>query len=160
MGETAPLEATFAERERPPGARREILMTRHDAVAFGWTALLLAACVAPARWLGLQEVSFKGFGILTADKLIHATLFAGYAFFWAMGKRGRGVTARVVSVGLALAVLTELAQALPFIRRDPDPFDTLADVTGLAIGYATAQVVMLLMRMARQRELKELVVEN
>jgi hypothetical protein len=129
-------------------------------MAIGWTALLLAACLAPSRWLGLREVPFHDLGLFKLDKIVHATLFAGYAFCWIVGERGRGATGRVLAVGLALAVLTELAQGLPFIRRDPDPFDALADVTGLAIGYTAAQVAMAIVRIARRRELDELSVES
>lgn len=135
-------------------------MTRRDARAIGWTALLLAACLAPGYWLGLDEELFEGIGPFKPDKIVHAALFAGYAFFWIVGERGRGATGRVLGVGLALAVLTELAQGLPFIRRDPDPFDTLADVFGLAVGYTAAHLAALVVRIVRRRALDELPVES
>lgn len=65
-----------------------------------------------------------------SDKAIHLFLFGSCSLLWmaALGRRGAGA---VVLGGLAFAVGTELLQASPSIRRDPDPLDALADFLGV-----------------------------
>lgn len=127
-----------------PFLRRAILeelwMRMRTLVAWIWTGLLLVACWIPGRWLHGDE-SRMHLGISNLDKVVHGTLFAGFGLLWgrALGTRGR--TARVVAVGLLLAVVTELGQATPVIARDADPLDALADAAGLFLGLGAARLL-------------------
>ncbi len=65
------------------------------------------------------------------DKAFHLLAFAGVGGAWWLAlRRVRPVWA----VGLSMAVLTELGQALLPYGRAGDPLDALADVAGVALG--------------------------
>jgi VanZ family protein len=111
-------------------------MRMRTAAAWAWTVLILVACWLPGRWLHVDESPRHGMPHL--DKVVHGMLFAGFGFLWLRALRARGRTARVLAIGLALAVLTELGQATAFIARDADPLDALADAAGLLLGLGAA----------------------
>ncbi len=101
-----------------------------------WTGLILVGCLLPSRYLPISE---HGGRIPHADKVVHFALFAGFGLLWgARAISGRQVCV-VAAAGLAMAVGTELGQGLEAIARDPDIFDALADVVGLAVGLALAR---------------------
>lgn len=104
-----------------------------------WTALLLIGCWWPAELMPVDESSAPSFEIPHLDKLIHASLFAGFAFLWFRGGRpSPRRAALVLSASLSLAVVTEIGQAVPPVNRDPDVGDALADSAGAALGLAVA----------------------
>jgi hypothetical protein len=109
--------------------------------AVAWTVLLLSLCLAPSRVIpDEQTFSIKKY-IPWYDLVVHFTLFAGFAFNW---MRATGSTLRWVLVpaaGLLLAVGTEWAQGFPFIDRDPNLLDALADGAGLAVGLAATALL-------------------
>jgi VanZ family protein len=108
-------------------------MTSRVILAFVWTCLLLVACLVPGGWLRVNESGYH-FGISHIDKLVHCTLFAGFGLLWIGAVRSRLGQLSVCVAGLILAPLTELGQTLPFVGRDSDPLDALADVVGLILG--------------------------
>ena len=109
-------------------------MKPSTSLAVGSTALVLVACLIPGAWLRAE--SRMSVGVSHLDKLVHGVLFAQLAWSWMRAGGGRHRAAWVLGAGAALAVLTELAQGLPAIARDPDPLDALADVAGLLVGLA------------------------
>lgn len=104
-------------------------------LALGWTALIVTLCLMPARWLGRVgvEEGFFRMPLPSPDKLVHFTLFAGFAALWTRAAWPRRVLGWVLAAGLALAIATELAQSLPVIARDGNLPDTLADTLGVAL---------------------------
>lgn len=103
------------------------------SIAWLGTLVVVGLCLWPSAWIPRGEDTGAG-GVPHVDKLVHATLFAGCSFLW-MRARGAGRPVeswawRVLTGAIALAVLTELAQSLPGILRDPDPSDALADILG------------------------------
>src|SRR5206468_3862690 len=82
-------------------------------------------------------IALTSFEVPQLDKLIHATLFAGFGWLWIRSLANRHF-GWVLSAGVALAIITELVQGLSIIHRDPDVFDGLADVVGLTLGLGFA----------------------
>ncbi|SHN45674.1 hypothetical protein [Cryptosporangium aurantiacum] len=70
------------------------------------------------------------------DKLVHGALFAALAL---TGSRA-GVRAAWLLPTLALyAVVSEVVQAAPALNRSASPWDALADVIGIALGWLLAR---------------------
>jgi VanZ family protein len=70
-------------------------------------------------------------GIPQIDKVAHCFLFAAVAFTGLkVGLRARWLLGALV----ANAVVSELVQHWLLPQRDGDPFDTLADIAGVALG--------------------------
>ncbi len=108
-------------------------MPSRTAWAWIWAAMILVACWIPNEQMP-EESSESSFRIPNLDKVIHATLFAGFGYL-AMRSgppSGRRV-AVVVAAGLVLAVVSEGGQALPFVHRDAGVEDALADCLGLGL---------------------------
>lgn len=104
--------------------------------AVAWTALLLTLILAPRDVMPDEDsmsMSIKKY-IPYPDLLIHWTLFAGFVACWIRAVRAPMRWVTIPVVGLLLAVGTELAQDLPFIHRDPDILDVMADSFGVAAG--------------------------
>lgn len=103
-------------------------------MAWGWTALILVACWLPSRHVPEDDLGGLEFRIPHLDKVIHATLFAGFGYLWLMaGRPGWIRAAGLWAAGVALAVATELGQGLEVVGRDPTLGDGLADVVGLTL---------------------------
>ncbi len=99
------------------------------------TALIVVACWIPDRWLHESRVKPPGH----TDKLIHGTMFALFGALWTLGEPSARRRARIVAAGLLLAVVTEVGQGHPWVDRDPDVLDGLADVAGMALGIAAGR---------------------
>jgi hypothetical protein len=112
--------------------------------AVGWTALILFLCLLPADWWGLPVVEEDYFRIPlpSPDKLIHFTLFAGFAVLWVAAGWPRYWVAATIAAGLALAVGTEVLQNVPALGRDGNVMDTLADGLGVLAGAAIAPLYL------------------
>ncbi len=108
--------------------------------------LYTLALVTATHWPGLAIAS-PSFSRL--DLLIHAGVFAGWtillttsAFFGPPLAR-RNIT-RAIPIAFAYALLDELSQGIPILRRTVDPLDLAAN----AIGITLAGVAMLLVARA------------
>jgi hypothetical protein len=109
--------------------------------AVAWTVLLLTMCLAPARVIPDEKTfSLKKY-IPWYDLVVHFTLFAGFALNWIRAVGAPIRWALVPAAGLLLALGTEWAQGLPFIQRDPNLLDGLADGAGLAIGLTAVALL-------------------
>jgi len=95
-------------------------------LAFLWTFGIIAACSIPGR-------SLPPSGLFEFDKVIHVIFFAGFGLLWLLAARTplRVRLWRVLLAGLAFAVLTELYQGILPFERFPDPYDVIANVSGL-----------------------------
>ena len=87
----------------------------------------------PGHWLNMVEDNVPG-PYFSLDKVIHFSLFMFFGFFWTRTAPDLRRILPVLLVGIFLAVVSELVQGLPAIKRDPDKMDALADVLGLFAG--------------------------
>jgi VanZ family protein len=121
-------------------------------LALAWTALILALCLTPSTWLPRSESHGPPlFNIPHFDKIVHVALFAGFGLLWCGALRSPGRLTRVLIAGLIFAVATEVLQGLPFVDRDPDLVDGLADAFGVVLGVGTAWLGSFLFRPDDQR---------
>ena len=60
-------------------------MSRRVLLASSWTALLVAVCLIPGRWLRRDESELLPVGLPHLDKVVHGGMFAvfGAAWLWA-----------------------------------------------------------------------------
>lgn len=104
--------------------------------AMFWTAFILCVCWLPSNRMPIPETSHSSLWNLKfphADKLVHFGIFATYTMLWFRTNPSLNFRRAVVIIGLILAVLSELGQAHPWVRRDPDILDIVADVAGVLI---------------------------
>ena len=102
--------------------------TLSHVVALGWTLGILLACSLPG-----SSIPTPSMGL---DKVAHFVLFAGLGVAWmaALASPLRRRAYLVLTLGTLYACFTEVYQGwLPW-EREPDPFDALANVLGLAVG--------------------------
>lgn len=98
------------------------------ALSIGWALVILALCSVPGS-------SVPDVALLSFDKVGHFGMFFIASWLWLRAWPEH--PKRVVAVGLAFSVGTELFQGLmPFLGRSADPFDVVADVLGLLLGLA------------------------
>lgn len=95
------------------------------------TAVVLALCLAPRGWVARES---SGKHLPHTDKVVHFAMFAAFALSWVASRPraslSRSFVTSVLVASVALAVLTEVAQGHPYVQRDPDPLDALADMVG------------------------------
>jgi VanZ family protein len=121
-------------------------------LALAWTALILALCLTPSAWLPRPEShGTRVFMIPHFDKIVHATLFAGFGLLWIGALVSPRRWVGVLIAGLLLSLGTEVLQAIPFIDRDPNLFDGLADAAGTFLGVGLAWLGNVLCRPNLQR---------
>ena len=111
-------------------------------IAWLWTSLICAACWTPKRLMPEEDKTSIPFLVPNFDKLVHFSLFAGFAFFWLFAGRIR--PRWVVVTGVALTALTEIGQLLPIVNRDATWPDAGADLLGLVGGLGLAALGRLL----------------
>lgn len=114
-------------------------MSPRALLASAWTLVILALCWIPSHLLRVKESGPRPFLFAHIDKLVHFSLFAGFAFLWA--RVGRPRAGLVLAAGVALAILTELGQELPIVGRDADVLDGLADAIGVAVGLLAFEAI-------------------
>jgi VanZ family protein len=96
-----------------------------------WRAGFLLACLIHLYGLYSPRQAGPDTGIPQIDKVAHVLLFGSVAF---LGLRV-GLPARwLFSVLAANAVVSELVQHFLLPHRSGDPFDSLADLIGVALG--------------------------
>ena len=76
-----------------------------------------------------------GRGLPGADKVVHALLFAALAGTARL--RFGGLRSALAAVA-AYAVVSELVQGLLLSTRSGDPYDVVADLVGVALGWLLA----------------------
>lgn len=106
-------------------------------LALAWTAVALALCLAPSHWFPQSESQSLHL-IPHLDKLVHATLFAGFGLLWMWAGASPRRWVGILLAGTLLAVATEVIQGLPCVHRDPDLFDGLADIVGTTLGIGAS----------------------
>lgn len=105
-------------------------------------ALYALALVTATHWPGLAIASH---GISRLDLVIHtgafacwASLFATCGFFGPV--TGRHNLVRSMAIALAYAILDELTQGIPALRRTVDPLDLAANGTGIALAAVALSI--------------------
>ena len=98
---------------------------------------LLPAALAVLLQLVVVYAPSAGGGTMfpNADKLVHVTVFALPVLF---GLLARLPLVPVVAVMAAHAPVSEVAQAALLPHRSGDPWDAVADLTGVALGVLVA----------------------
>jgi hypothetical protein len=114
-------------------------MTRRTwflAAAVLWTVGIFVGTWLPPAAMPHPELEGSSlFLFLRFDKIVHAVMFTGFAFLWLQAHRGPTAPFRgVLAAGVFVAILTETVQATPWVGRDGDVWDVLADCAGLLIG--------------------------
>lgn len=119
---------------------RDRLKSLRIASAVIWALIILALCWTPRAVIGAVEYrSF--FRLPNLDKLVHGWIFVILAILWLRIAPSRRMLWTVIVGGSALGILTELGQLIPFVNRDANFFDFLADCAGVLIGVAFAPLV-------------------
>lgn len=104
-------------------------------LAVTWTLVILVLCWTPADWLPVKETGGPGWELPHKDKFVHAGMFFVFALLWLAAAREKPRRfAWVAGAGIALAVVTELVQNLPFLKRDGEVVDAVADCVGVLVG--------------------------
>jgi hypothetical protein len=109
----------------------------------GVLAVLLALSLA-VHLNGLYDPTPGGASLPISDKLVHALLFGIPALLGGLLRAGWWWPALLV----VHAPVSELVQARLIATRTGDPWDAVADVVGVAVGWWIAQQ---LVRRARRR---------
>jgi hypothetical protein len=111
-------------------------MTWRALLACCWTLIILGLCWTPRMYLGGEERLHPPFFVPNIDKLVHLGIFAVFSYLWMRVDSPRFRAGRILIVGLALALITELGQTTPIVRRDATWGDGLADALGVVVGLA------------------------
>lgn len=104
--------------------------------AITWTAAIFLACWFPSDRLSIKESSSHTIMIPHADKIVHFSLFTIFSILWVRLGSDRHSLIMIVLSGVVIATLSEVGQAHPWVNRDPDLFDVIADFLGLLTGVA------------------------
>ena len=117
--------------------------TQYRWLAALWTAGIVVACSIPAASLSPIKPA------LSADKLIHFGLFAVFGGLWMRALCPPRAAAHLCRYSLYLlvggslfAVGTEVYQHVLPIQRRGDPYDALADGSGLLLAVVVYALVM------------------
>jgi VanZ family protein len=125
LGAEPPTEPTRA------GALTARTGTSSAWLAWAWAAVILGLCWTPRRQMPAGE---SGYAIPHLDKAVHLLLFTVFGGLARWTGAAGGRTVGILGVGVALAVVSELGQATPWVDRDADAHDALADALGLLLG--------------------------
>jgi len=109
--------------------------------AIGWTVMILALCWMPRSVVATAGEETRLFKIPNFDKLVHLSLFVGFAFLWLKASIGPRRYLYVFLGGLALAVGSELGQLSGFVNRDARLDDGVFDMLGVLLGFAAYRLV-------------------
>jgi uncharacterized membrane protein YccC len=118
----------------------------------------MGLCWLSPRWVHeLEKKTPSWFEFPDLDKVVHWGLFCVFTLLWLRTSKSRHRYWAVALGGLALAVITEVGQNLPFIHRDGNVPDAIADFIGVLIGLAVASLVEPLLRFVESRLFGKLV---
>jgi VanZ family protein len=121
-------------------------------LAVGWTLVILLGTSIPLPSESIEKVGTHVLNV-PIDKFVHASMFAGFALLWGIAFAHAPLGLLKVGVaGVLLGGLTEAVQAIPFLHRDPDWADFMADSIGVAMGLALAIAASRLLSARDQRQ--------
>lgn len=104
-------------------------------LAILWTTAIMAMCWVPMSLFGSGDDAGHGlFDIPYFDKVVHFSIFVGFAVLWHLATSGARRSFQIVAWGIGLAILTEVVQQLPLIGRESGFDDAAFDVAGLLLG--------------------------
>jgi hypothetical protein len=89
-------------------------------------------------WLEEAKEGSPWFELPNLDKVIHWGIFVLFSVLWLRLGTSRWRYLWVGLGGLALAIVTECVQTLPWVNRDGNVADGISDVIGIAIGLVIA----------------------
>jgi len=112
-----------------------------------WTILIAVACCLPGKMLPSET----GFRIPEFDKLVHAGMFGGFIFLWALYTSNKITDNRVLLrwfflffvLSNAYGIGMEFIQKCCVPLRDYDEADIIADMVGAGIGYGLSNLLLL-----------------
>ena len=118
---------------REPDPRTPKLRTPKLGTQKHWWRLAFGVALAVQLFAVYSPRGLGGPGIPGLDKVVHALIFFAPAFAVLM----MGIRARWALGILALhAPVSELIQHVGLVQRSGDVFDVLADLSGVALGWA------------------------
>jgi VanZ family protein len=124
-----------------PAPLGHVVLLCRRVLAVLWVLAILTVCWIPADWMRHAEGDSGWFGIPHFDKIIHGGIFVVFSVLWLrLGSSPRRY-GWVVLGGLALAVVSEVVQNVPWIGRDASVGDALVDVLGVVVGLAVAPLI-------------------
>jgi VanZ family protein len=96
--------------------------------------------------------------VFQLDKAIHFLLFAPFSFFWLLkyhiaNTLSSKVTSIVITIGVMLAIVTEVVQFYFIKGRNGNIADALADIVGIFIG-------LLIFKILKKREILHFLVRK
>ncbi|HET6989275.1 MAG TPA: VanZ family protein [Kribbella sp.] len=113
--------------------------TGSRVTVWAWRIAFVAAVALQLYGVYAPREAGPHIGIPGVDKIAHLFLFASVAFLGLkVGLPARWLLAALV----ANAIVSELVQYWLLPQRDGDPFDVLADLTGVALGAWLAAKIM------------------
>ena len=127
--------------ERQAGSVSRMRLRRFSTLALVvyWAALFCATHIPDPDQLVDTDFSDKTLHFLAYFGLY--VLLSGQRILSGRRRLAAGEHARLLAIGAGYAVVDELLQALPFIRRHCDPYDVVADCTGLALAAILVSIV-------------------
>jgi hypothetical protein len=111
------------------------------AAAIGWTLLILLLCWLPKTVVHEVEDSSGWFHIPYFDKIVHGAIFFVFAVLWVRVGISGSRFAWAAVAALALAIVSELGQSMPFVNRDASFNDAAIDLVGAVVGLLMASPV-------------------
>lgn len=110
-------------------------MSKQGALALFWTLFILLICWIPGRYVqpGVEPGGFS-LGELHFDKVAHLGIFAILGYALARTNRLRQRPGWIISIGAAVAAISEVGQGVLPTGRTADLADFLADLAGVVLG--------------------------
>lgn len=106
-----------------------------------WSALLFAYVCA---------VIPSGPEIGNSDKNTHMIAFFVLSYLARLGWSRKGAF-RIAGALVLFGIVIELTQAIPFVHRDADLWDVVADTCGVALGLLAGAFALFLFRLLQSR---------
>ena len=112
-----------------------------------WTATIAILCCLPGKLLPSET----GFKIPEFDKMVHAGMFGGFVFLWALYASNKIADSKVLLrmfflffiLSNAYGIGMEFLQKCCIPLRDYDEADIIADMVGAGIGYGLSNLMLL-----------------
>jgi hypothetical protein len=125
---------------RPTIARPSSMAFRLTMASL-WTIVILVLCWMPREWVEEVEDSSGWLAIPDLDKVVHWGIFVVFAVLWLRLGSSRWRYLWVGLGGLAVAVVSEIVQTVPWIGRDGSLDDAITDMIGTLMGMVVARWV-------------------